>query len=279
MNTIDTQQITLQSKSNFLYSFFFLPKEKREAIYTLYAFCRQTDDIADNLAPAEKRLHQLNVWENELKRCFTKSVSNYFSALKQVMERFRIPVEHFLELIAGVRMDIANLRYRSFDDLKIYCYRVASTVGLMCIQIFGYRDPLIREYAKNLGIALQLTNIIRDVGQDSQMGRLYLPAEDIKKHGVKEKDIFDGKYSAEFLELMNYQAARAREFYERADANLPDHEIKNMLVSEIMKNLYFHLLEKIESHQFRVLDNRIRLSSPQKAYITLNTLLNVKLAG
>lgn len=275
----DPQQITLQSKSSFLYSFFLLPKEKRRAIYTLYAFCRQTDDIADNLAPAEKRMRQLNIWENELKKCFSKSVSNYFNSLKQVMEKFRIPIEHFLELIAGVRMDIANLKYRTFEDLKVYCYRVASTVGLMCIQIFGYRDPSIKSYAENLGIALQLTNIIRDVGTDSQMGRIYLPQNDIKTFNVLETDILHQKYSDEFYELMKFQANRARAYYKNADDYLSVHEIKNMLVSEIMKNIYLNLLNKIENENYRVLDNKIRLTSPQKIYITLNTLLNVKFAG
>lgn len=279
MNAIDTQQITLQSKSNFLYSFFFLPKEKRQAIYTLYAFCRQTDDIADNSAPAEKRLHQLNMWESELKKCFSKSVSNYFNSLKQVMERFRIPIEHFLELIAGVRMDIANLRYRSFDDLKIYCYRVASTVGLMCIQIFGYRDPMIKSYAENLGIALQLTNIIRDVGHDAQMERLYLPEEEIKAFKVMEADIFNKRYSDNFVDLMKFEASRAHSFYERSKECLPPGEMRNMLVAEIMKNIYLQLLKKIENERFKVLDKRIKLSSPQKLYITLNSLLNVKFTG
>ena len=278
-NQSEVQQITLKSKSSFLYSFFLLPKEKRKAIYTLYAFCRQTDDIADNLAPPEKQMRQLNIWENELKKCFTKSVSNYFETLKQVMEKFRIPIEHFLELIAGVRMDITNFKYRSFDDLKLYCYRVASTVGLMCIQIFGYRDPLIKSYAENLGIALQLTNIIRDIGTDSKMGRLYLPKNDIQTFNVKEMDIFQRKFSEEFYQLMKFQAERARSFYKDADEYLSVHEIKNMLVSEIMKNIYLNLLDKIESQNYQVLDKKIRLTSPQKIYITLNTLLNVKFAG
>jgi phytoene synthase len=273
------QQITLRSKSNFLYSFLVLPKEKRKAIYTLYAFCRQTDDIADNSAPPEKRMRQLAIWENELKKCFSKSVSNYFNSLRQVMERFRIPLEHFLELIAGVRMDIVNFRYKSFEDLKIYCYRVASTVGLMCIQIFGYRDPLIKSYAENLGIALQLTNIIRDIGADSEMGRLYLPDNDIKRFNVRREDIFNQKYSEEFHKLMEFEAARARSFYKKAEDSLSVHELRNMVVSEIIKNIYLNLLEKIEKESFKVLDKRIRISSPQKVYITLNTLLNTRFAG
>jgi phytoene synthase len=274
----EIHQITLSSKSNFLYSFFLLPKEKRKAIYTLYAFCRLTDDIADNLDPADKRLSRLNKWEKELKICLTKSAKNYFFTLKQVAERFKIPFDHFFELIDGVRMDIANLRYNSFDDLKLYCYRVASTVGLMSIQIFGYKDPAILAYAENMGIALQLTNIIRDVGADAKLGRIYLPQEELNRFGVSEPEIMRNSYSENFYNLMNFQANRAHEYYKRADECLPSHEIRNMLVSEIMKNIYLKLLQKIEENHFRVLDNKIRLSLPRKIYITAKTFFDIKLA-
>lgn len=274
---INEQQITLESKSSFLYSFFFLPKEKRQAIYTLYAFCRQTDDIADDLGPLEKRIRQLNRWEQELKRCFTQKVSNYFDTLKQVAEGFKIPVEYFLELIAGVRMDLNNLQYRTFDDLRLYCYRVASIVGLMCIQIFGYRDPVIKKYAEHLGIALQLTNIIRDVGTDAKMGRLYLPGDELKQFGVSEEDILNANYNDRFVRLMDWQAERAHQFYELADACLPPAERRNMLVAEIMKNVYFELLQKIEAHQFKVLKEPVDLSRPAKIWITARTVSAIKL--
>ena len=278
-NSKSDQQITFKSNSSFLYSFFLLPKEKRQAIYTLYAFCRQTDDIADNLESAEKRLAKLNIWEKELKNCFSKSVSNYFISLKQVTERFRIPIEHFLELIQGVRMDISDIRYKSFEDLKLYCYRVASTVGLMCIQIFGYRDPMIRKYAEDLGIALQLTNIIRDVRTDAQLGRVYLPQDDLKKFNINEKDILAQTYNENFYQLMKFQASRANVFYKNASEYLPHDEQKNMLVSEIMKNIYFRLLKKIEEKQFNVFDSRIHLSTSRKIYITFKTVWDVKFAG
>ncbi|RMH77028.1 MAG: squalene synthase HpnD [Calditrichaeota bacterium] len=268
--------ITLKSNSSFLYSFFFLPREKREAIYTLYAFCRQTDDIVDREGPIEKRLRQLNRWEKELTRCFVNRVSNYFDTLKQVAERFRIPFEHFLELIAGMRMDLCHLSYRSFEDLKLYCYRVASTVGLMCIQIFGYRDPEIREYAVNLGIALQLTNIIRDVGADARMGRVYLPQEELAHFQVSREDIFEQRYTPNFYRLMDFQARRAREYYRLAGEHLPPGERKNMLVSEIMKNIYWKLLHKIEQEHFRVLDRSVRLSTPTKVWTALSTASQIQ---
>ncbi|RMF59252.1 MAG: squalene synthase HpnD [Calditrichaeota bacterium] len=269
--------ITPESKSNFLFSFFLLPREKREAIFTLYAFCRQTDDIADNNLPLEKRIMQLNRWEKELKKCFVNRVSNYFDSLVQVAEMFKIPYDYFLELIEGVRMDLTQLSYRSFEDLKLYCYRVASTVGLMCIEIFGYQDPLIKSYAENLGIALQLTNIIRDVGYDAHLGRVYIPGDELKRFGLNEEDILQKQYSRNFVALMKYQAQRAREYYKKAEECLPPSEKKNMLVSEVMKNIYLKLLSKVEEHEFQVFQRRISLNTPSKLWITLRTFSQIHL--
>ncbi|RMG60850.1 MAG: squalene synthase HpnD [Calditrichaeota bacterium] len=266
--------VTLRSGSSFLFSFFFLPREKREAIFTLYSFCRLTDDIVDAPAPLEEKVHRLSRWEQELKRSFNRSVSNSFSTIRQIAERFHIPLDYFLELINGMRMDLFQLKYRTFDELKLYCYRVASTVGLMCIQIFGYRDPVIREYAKNLGIALQLTNIIRDVGSDARMGRIYIPSEDLETFGVNEQDLLAQRYSPQFFPLMEYQARRAHRFYQLAEENLPASERRNMMVSEIMKNVYFHLLQTIQEKHYRVLDQVVRVSTPAKLGITLKTVLN-----
>jgi phytoene synthase len=276
--TVD-QEITLQSKSSFLYSFFFLPPEKRQAIYTLYAFCRQTDDIADAPSPLEKRIQQLNGWETELKNCFSRKVSNYFDSLKQVAEQFKIPYDYFIELIEGVRIDLNQLNYRSFDDLRLYCYRVASCVGLMCIQVFGYRDPQVVKYAEHLGIALQLTNIIRDVGTDVNMGRIYIPEEDLQKFQLTKDDLYAKKYSPNFQEMMRFEAERAHDFYRQANEALPPEERRNMLVAEIMKNVYFKLLKKIEAENFRVLDQQIKLSTSTKLLTTAKTVSKIKLFG
>lgn len=276
--TVLDPALTLESKSSFLYSFFLLPKEKRRAIYTLYAFCRQTDDIVDNNnSPLEKRLWLLNRWEKELKRCFLNHVSNYFDSLHQVAEVFKIPFEYFLELIAGVRMDLTEIGFRSFEDLKLYCYRVASIVGLMSIEIFGYRDPQIKQYAENLGIALQLTNIIRDVGADARLGRIYIPEEDLERFAVTKAEIMNKRYSDRFYQLMSFQARRARKYYQLAEAYLPGSERLNMLVSEIMKNIYWRLLNKIEAEQYKVLDRRLSVSTTSKVWITLRTVSRIKL--
>ncbi len=276
--TVLDPALTRESKSSFLYSFFLLPKEKRRAIYTLYAFCRQTDDIVDNNnSPLEKRLWLLNRWEKELKRCFLNQVSNYFDSLHQVAEVFKIPFEYFLELIAGVRMDLTEIGFRSFEDLKLYCYRVASIVGLMSIEIFGYRDPQIKQYAENLGIALQLTNIIRDVGADARLGRIYIPEEDLERFAVTKAEIMNKRYSDRFYQLMSFQSRRARKYYQLAEAYLPGSEKLNMLVSEIMKNIYWRLLNKIEAEQYKVLDRRLSVSTTSKVWITLRTVSKIKL--
>lgn len=273
------EEITRNSNSNFRYSFLFLPREKRQAIYALYAFCRQTDDIADTPAPIEKKIDLLNRWEQELTRCFGKRVSNYFSSIFAIADRFKIPFELFLDLIAGVRMDLQNFRYNSFEDLKLYCYRVASTVGLMSIEIFGYKDPVIKKYAESLGIALQLTNIIRDVGADAKMGRIYLPREDLERFNVSEADIYSFNYSAGFKKLLAFEAERAYSFYRLAEENLPPTERRNMVVGEIIKNIYLSILRKIERQHFNVLQNRIRISNPTKFFLALRTVSQIKFSA
>ena len=278
MTEKNDRQITFESNSSFTYSFMFLPKEKREAMYTLYSFCRQTDDIADSESPTEFRRQELNTWEDDLKKCFTNKSSNYFESVKAVAERFKIPVEYFLELIDGVRMDLYQREFKNFDDLKLYCYRVASIVGLMCIQIFGYRDPLIKQYAENLGIALQLTNIIRDVGHDAKMGRIYIPDSELKQFNVPPEDIFQQNHTQNFHELMQFQAERAENYYQLAMDCLPENERVNMLVSEIMKNIYYHLLHKIKDTGFNVLEQQMKLSKPLKIWLALKTVYQIRFA-
>lgn len=267
------KKITKKSKSNFYYAFSVLPREKREAIYTLYSFCRQTDDIADsNDSPLKKR-KTLEFWENELFRQFNYQSQTNFNKVWKIAQKFRIPLEYFLELINGVRMDLANVRFRSIEDLMTYCYRVASVVGLMSIQIFGYRDERVKEYAVNLGIALQLTNIMRDVGTDADMGRVYLPLEDLDKFGVSEQDIIKKNTGKEFMDLMAYQYQRAKNYYHRAAEALPPSERRNMIPSQIMKNIYYHLLKLIERNNFNVLDNKLEIPSFVKLSIAFKTLI------
>lgn len=264
--------ITKQSKSSFYYAFSILPKEKREAIYTLYAFCRQTDDIADSNEMLLKKQRTLDYWEKELFRQFNYQSNTRFLKLWKIAEKFRIPLDLFLELIKGVRMDLLNVRFQSFEDLISYCYRVASVVGLMSIQIFGYKDERVKSYAINLGIALQLTNIMRDVGTDADMGRVYLPIEDLERFGLSEQDILKKKNFPAFTRLMEYQYERAEYFYHTADKALPVGERKNMLPSQIMKNIYHHLLTLMEKKHFNVLHNKLEIPTFVKLSIAFKTL-------
>ena len=267
------KQITRQSKSSFYYAFSILPREKREAIYTVYSFCRQTDDIVDKPGPQIQKLKTLERWENELFKQFNRQSHTRFFKLWKIAERFRIPLEYFLELIQGMRMDLAGTRFQSLDDLLTYCYRVASVVGLMSIQIFGYRDPRVREYAVNLGIALQLTNILRDVGTDAEMGRVYIPLEDLEKFGITVEDILNKRNHPNFIELMKYEYRLARQYYDKASRSLPNTERRNMLPSQIMKNIYFHLLKLIEKNHFNVLYHKIELPTFVKLSIAFKTVL------
>ncbi|GAB4375848.1 MAG: presqualene diphosphate synthase HpnD [Calditrichia bacterium] len=260
-----------KSKSNFYYAFSVLPKTKREAIYTLYSFCRQTDDIADSRDSYLHKKSTLDYWENELFKQFHNQSSTRFLGLWKIAERFRIPLDLFLELIKGVRMDLACVRFQSIEDLINYCYRVASVVGLMSIQIFGYRDERVKEYAVNLGIALQLTNIIRDVGVDADMGRVYLPLEDLNKFGMTEQDILQKKENDAFTHLMRYEYQRAKDYYRLADQFLPRQERRNMIPSQIMKNIYYHLLHFMEKRQFQVLHKKIELPNLVKLSIAIRT--------
>lgn len=267
------KRITQKSKSSFYYAFSVLPREKREAIYTLYTFCRQTDDIADSNETSYKKQKTLDFWEKELFKQFQGRKNTRFIKLWNIAEKFRIPLDYFIELIKGVRMDLLNVRFDSIDDLITYCYRVASVVGLMCIQIFEYKDERVKEYAVNLGIALQLTNILRDVGTDADMGRVYLPLEDLEKYGISEQDILKKNNNDAFIQLMQHQYKRALSYYKKADKILPTSERRNMIPSQIMKNIYFHLLKSIEKSKFNVLDQKLEVPSFIKIYIALKTLV------
>ncbi len=267
------KQITQQSKSNFYYAFSVLPKEKRDAIYTLYSFCRQTDDIADGTDSSRKKHKTLDFWERELFRQFNDLTDTRFDKIWKIAQKFRIPLEYFQELINGVRMDLAHVRFSSIEELINYCYRVASVVGLMSIQIFGYRDERVKEYAVNLGIALQLTNIMRDVGVDAEMGRVYLPQEDLETFGVSEQDIIDKKYSQSFIKLMSHQHERAARYYLKAAQALPAGERRNMIPSQIMKNIYHHLLRVLERRNFEVLQNKVEIPTLVQVSIAFKTVV------
>src|ERR1700674_1629692 len=208
--------ITRRASSNFYYAFMLLPLERRRALHAVYAFCRFVDDVADDDTIAQSA-EMLTRWRDELQQVFAGTPTRPVSrALADNVGRFNLPRRYFDEIIDGVEMDLTRRRYESFDELSLYCRRVASAVGLICIEIFGYRNPATRVYAEKLGLAFQLTNIIRDVREDAERGRIYLPLEDLRRFAVTEAELTEGAYSDRFRTLMAFEALRAPDFYREA---------------------------------------------------------------
>lgn len=279
MNTADVcSSLTKKSRSNFYYAFLFLPRARREAMYAVYAFCRILDDVVDLGGVAEVQRRELARWRRELARCFEGAPEEPVAQrLAQVVKRFPIPRGALEAIIDGVEMDLDHFRYETFEDLYPYCYRVAGAVGLCCIEIFGYSDPRCREYAVNLGVALQLTNILRDIQADAERGRIYLPQEDLSRFGVSAEDLKEGRYSPGFVELMGFEARRARQFYERAWAALPAQDARRLVAAEIMGRIYFALLRAIENRQFRVFGSRVIVPVSRKLAIALSCWARARL--
>ena len=268
-------------KSNFSMSFSFLPKEERHAMRSIYAFCSYIDDIVDGLPNSitnaiEIKQERLAWWENVLDDIYNgKALHPLILPLVAVIHRFSIPKQYFLTLIDGCRRDLIHKRYRTFEELKDYCYSVASVVGLISIEIFGYKYEETKNYAINLGYALQLTNILRDVKQDKDRGYIYLPLEDMEKFGYTEQELINEVYNDNFVEMMRFEAQRAREFYHRARKSLSPDERLTTFSAGIMDEIYYRLLDKIELNEFRVFGDRIRVSNVHKLMITLKQWLSM----
>ena len=265
------KQISKQSKSSFYYAFNLLPNDKRDAMNTVYAFCRKTDDIVDEgFEPQELKYEKLRKWRNELEKAIY-GTSNYqlLNKLASTISHFNIPLEPFFELVKGMEMDLQKNRYLTFDDLQLYCYRVASTVGLMCIEIFGYKHASTKDFAVNLGIALQLTNILRDIKKDAKHGRIYLPSEDLKRFNYSEEVILNFRYNDNFLQMMKYEANRAKYYFEKATDSLNLDDKGKMFAARAMQHIYYKVLEKIIDADYDVYNNDIHASKFEKVGISL----------
>ena len=269
---IDTaKEISKKSKSSFYYAFNLLPNEKRDAMNTVYAFCRQTDDIIDEgNEPDELKYEKLHKWRIEFEKAFSGN-SGYLllNKLANTISKFNIPLDPFFELLKGMEMDLQRKTYLTFDDLVLYCYRVASTVGLMCIEIFGYKNKSAKDFAIDLGIALQLTNILRDVKKDAKNGRVYLPQEDLKKFSYSENDIYLNSYNPNFVNLMQYEVERAKRYFERATNELDLDDKPSMFAARAMQHIYYKLLKKISDANYDVYNNNIRVSNFEKIGISV----------
>ncbi len=266
------QEKASSSGSSFYYSFMFLPPERRQAITALYAFCREVDDVVDECHDLQVAQTKLDWWRNEVRQVYGGQPQHPVGqALKDVIQRFPLPMEQLLEVIDGMQMDLNQTRYLDWKALNLYCYRVASVVGLLSAEIFGYTNRQTLKYAHDLGLAFQLTNIIRDVGEDARRGRIYLPVDELQHFNVPARQILDAKHSDNFRELMAFQAARARQLYDQAFAQLPAEDRKAQRPGLIMAAIYRTLLDEIEADGFLVLDRRTSLTPLRKIWIAGRT--------
>lgn len=269
---------TLKAKnsgSNFYYSFLFLPRPRREAMYTVYTLCHELDAAVDHPPHGADPCDLLAQWRREIEAAY-QGVPQYpvTISLADHARRLGIPLNYFQELIAGMEMDLTIRRYATFDDLYPYCYRVASIVGLICLKVFGTVDPRAQDYAVNLGMAFQLTNIIRDVGADAERDRIYVPLEDLARFDCSEEHLLSKTASPEFIRLMEFQATRAHDYYRKAQTTynaLSSTDRQSLLVAEIMRDIYFNLLTRIEGARFAVFSSRIRVPPFRRATLALTT--------
>ena len=269
------EQKAAASGSSFYHSFRFLPLERRRAIIALYAFCREVDDAVDDTVDSAVARIKLAWWRNEVAMIFDGAPQHPVAqALKPVVKAYDLPQEHFLAVIDGMGMDLDFDRYPDFALLERYCDRVAGVVGLMSAQIFGYSDDSTRTYARDLGIAFQLTNIIRDVGEDARRGRIYLPQDEMERFGVTSAELIQQRVTPGFKALMEFQVQRARKFYDKALGALPRVDRRSQRPGLIMAAIYSTLLDEIERDGFRVLDRRLSLTPLRKAWLAWKTSWN-----
>lgn len=268
------QEKAAKSGSSFYYSFLFLPPQRRRAIIALYAFCREVDDVVDECSDADLARTKLAWWRKEIAGVFEGAAQHPVAqALIPVVKQFNLPQRHFDEIIDGMEMDLSYNRYPDFATLQSYCYRVAGAVGLMAAAIFGYRDPATLTYAENLGTAFQLTNIIRDVGEDARRNRVYLPLDELSRFGISATDVAQLRETEGFRKLIEFQIERAQEFYNRAFASLPASDRKSQRPGLVMAAIYRALLQEIRADGNRVLNQRTSLTPLRKLWIAWRTWL------
>ncbi len=266
------QRKAAQSGSSFYYSFLFLPPERRRAITALYAFCREVDDVVDECTDMQLARTKLAWWRAELVSTYQGKPSHpVMQSLAEASRTYNLPQELLAEIIDGMEMDLAQTRYPDFKALQLYCYRVASVVGLLAAEIFGYENRRTLKYAHDLGLAFQLTNIIRDVGEDARRGRIYLPMDELARFGVPAEDILHARYSNGFRQLMAFQMDRAEQLYEQAYAQLPDQDRRAQRPGLVMAAIYRTLLREIRRDGCRVLDRRMALTPIRKLWIAWRT--------
>jgi len=272
--------LTKNSGSNFYYSFLFLPKSRRDAMYTVYAFCKAVDSAVDEPPPNSNPEEELRRWRAELDAVYGGIPTwPIMISLAHHAKQLSIPKAYFTELIKGVEMDLTTPRYRTFDELSVYCYRVASIVGLICLHVFGATSAHAQNYAVDLGMAFQLTNILRDIGIDAEQGRVYLPQEDLVRFGCTEADLLQRKDCPELHDLVRFEAERARQFYAKAQAaleSLPAIDRRALTVAEIMRAVYSRILNHIERPDHQIFGPRVRLSTSHRLAVAAGVWLRTR---
>lgn len=272
---MNAAKITRNSKSNLALAFVALGRERRNDITIFYAFCRVIDDIADSAeTSAEKKASSLKAWRKWIRESAPEE-PDLAGDVRGLYAKYAITPPMLDEIIDGVEMDLGDVRYETFEKLRLYCYRVASAVGLVSIEIFGYRNAACCDYAIQLGLALQVTNIIRDVGKDLGNGRIYLPQEDLARFGYSEADLRARTYNDAFVQLMDFEASRAEDFFSRAAALLPREDRRSMVAAEIMASVYHALLRRMKADRFRVFDKEYKLSKIEKSGRVAGQLLRL----
>jgi len=270
----ECRSITRRSAKNFYYAFLTLPSAQRKAIYVAYAFCRHCDDSVDQVATTEEKLSALAALQTDLDGAYNGHPDTpVYIALADIAATYDMPHEYFQEVIPGVESDLVKNRYENFEELQRYCYQVASVVGLICLQIFGYKDPLAKEHAIDLGLAMQLTNIARDVQEDLEYGRIYLPQDELAQFGYTEDDLRAGVVNEAFVELMRFQTQRARSYFRSGFKLLPYLSFRSRACPAVLGQLYRKVLEHIEEADYDVLSQRISLSTREKVRVTAQTWL------
>ena len=266
------QERAARSGSSFYYSFLFLPPERRRAITALYAYCREVDDVVDEIADPQLARTKLQWWRSEVDRLFSGQPQHPVTqALQPFLGSLALPREHFEDILDGMAMDLDYNRYPDFRTLEVYCHRVAGVVGLLSARIFGHTQPATLEYARNLGIALQLTNILRDVGEDVRRNRVYIPLDELARFGVGTDDLILFRETPELGRLLQFQAARARAHYDRAFAVLPAVDRRAQRAGLIMGNIYRRLLDEVEAEGPAVINRRVALTPIRKLWIAWRT--------
>lgn len=262
------RRIARTHAKNFYYAFRTLPSRKRRAIYATYAFCRTCDDIADEDLPREEKERLLARTRRLLTESHSGDVDDpVFTALRDTAVAFDIPKSYFDDIIEGVEMDLTWTRFRNFEELREYCLRVASAVGLICIEVFGYRDPRAREYAVDMGLAMQLTNIIRDVKEDAARGRIYIPLDELASFGYSAEELTDGVYNSAFRDLMRFQAERARGYFVSGRRLMPMLAPRSRACLAVLHQVYSTILDRIETNSFNVFEERMSLSHGEKLFL------------